>query len=486
MAGRRPLGGRAAFGGGRGAFGGGRQTPRATGRRADVTAGPGIGNHRGMPSQFEPPSGTRDFLAADVERREHAFATIRSVFTRYGFEPLQTPAFERLDVLLGKYGDEGDKLVFKILRRGEHEASGEADLALRYDMTVPLARVAAAYGSQLPSPYKRYAMGPVWRADRPAKDRYREFVQCDLDTLGSSSLLADAETLAAQHDALASLGLRDFTILLNSRRVLAGLLDAFSVPPGLGPSVLISLDKLDKLAPGEVVAELTGRGLAADQAGDLVTALTAADSADRVRVALTKTEAGSHGLDEVDTLLSLLAGQVPPGRVAFTPRMVRGLSYYTGPIWEVTAPGISGSIGSGGRYDHLIEQLGGPDTPATGASIGVERILPLVPGDPAARRGRLDLAVTVMRPELAADAFGFAAAGRAAGLRASVYLGSSGKLGRQLKWANDSGARWSLIYGEQEHEAGAVTVRDMASGEQTSVPVTGLAGYLRDLSDSES
>ena len=177
-----------------------------------------------MPSQFDPPSGTRDFLAADVERREHASTVIKSVFASYGFEPLQTPAFERLDVLLGKYGEEGDKLIFKILRRGEHEATGEADLALRYDMTVPLARVAAAYGSQLPIPYKRYAMGSVWRADRPGKDRYREFFQCDLDTLGSVSLLADAEVLAAHHDAVAALGVTDFTILLNSRRVLTGLL----------------------------------------------------------------------------------------------------------------------------------------------------------------------------------------------------------------------------------------------------------------------
>ena len=226
-----------------------------------------------MPSQFDPPSGTRDFLAADVEQREHAFSVIRSVFSRYGFEPLQTPAFERLDVLLGKYGDEGDKLVFKILRRGEHEASGEADLALRYDMTVPLARVAAAYGSQLPSPYKRYAMGPVWRADRPGKDRYREFVQCDLDTLGSESLLADAETLSAQHDAIAEVGLTEFTIQLNSRRVLAGLLEAFSVDPDIGAGVLISLDKLDKLPPGDVIAELTARGLAPEQAAELVATL---------------------------------------------------------------------------------------------------------------------------------------------------------------------------------------------------------------------
>ncbi|HSR85268.1 MAG TPA: histidine--tRNA ligase [Streptosporangiaceae bacterium] len=431
-----------------------------------------------MPSQFDPPSGTRDLLAADVERREHAFAVIRSVFTRYGFEPLQTPAFERLDVLLGKYGEESDKLVFKILRRGEHEATGEADLALRYDMTVPLARVAAAYGSQLPTPYKRYAMGLVWRADRPGKDRYREFVQCDLDTLGSLSLLADAETLSAQHDALAELGLQDFTVLLNSRRVLAGLLGAFGIGADKGAGVLTSLDKLDKLPAGEVVAELTGRGLPVEQACELVTTLTAPDSVERVRVALTKTDEGTAGLDEVDTVLSLLGGQVPAGRVVFTPRMVRGLSYYTGPIWEVVAAGVAGSIGSGGRYDNLIAQLGGPDVPATGASLGVERVLALLPGPETDQLRRLDVAVTVMRPDLAMQSFALAAAARRASLRASVYLGSSSKLGRQLKWASDSGARWAVIYGEREHEAGVTTVRDMRSGVQTQVPTADLGDFL--------
>jgi histidyl-tRNA synthetase len=431
-----------------------------------------------MPNQFDPPSGTRDFLAAEVERRERAFAVIRSVFARYGFEPLQTPAFERLDVLLGKYGEEGDKLVFKILRRGEHEASGEADLALRYDHTVPLARVAAAYGSQLPTPYKRYALGPVWRADRPGKDRYREFTQCDLDILGSQSLLADAEALCAHHDALAELGLPEFTILLNSRRVLAGLLEAFSVLPEIGAGVLASLDKLDKLAPAEVVSELAERGLAPGQAGDLVEALTEADSADRVRVALSKTEEGTAGLDEVDTMMSLLSAQLPAGRVVFTPRMVRGLSYYTGPIWEVTASGVAGSLGGGGRYDHLIEQLGGPDVPATGSSIGIERMISLLPGADGATPARLDVAVTVMRSDLAAQSFALAGAARSAGLRASVYLGTSGKLGRQLRWASDSGARWCLIYGEHEHEAGTVTVRDMASGEQAQVPAADIGTYL--------
>jgi histidyl-tRNA synthetase len=436
-----------------------------------------------MATQFDPPSGTRDLLAAEFEKRERAFDVIRSVFTRYGFEPLQTPAFERLDVLLGKYGDDGDKLIFKILRRGEHEASGEADLALRYDHTVPLARVAAAHGSQLPSPYKRYALGPVWRADRPGKGRYREFVQCDLDTLGSVSVLADAEALCAQHDALAELGLGEFTIELNSRRVLAGLLEAFGVPDDLGPGVLITLDKLDKLSPDAVVAELTGRGLAAEPAAELVTAMTAPDAIDRIAAALKPSEQGAAGLDEVDSVLALVAPQVPAGRIVFTPRLVRGLSYYTGPIWEVIAPGGAGSIGSGGRYDHLIAQLGGPDTPATGSSLGVERILLLLPDGGAVRRGRLDVAVTVMGEEFAAASFGFAAAARAAGLRASVYLGSSGKLGRQLRWASDAGARWCLIYGGAEEESAAVTVRDLRSGEQVAVPAGEVGGYLARAAD---
>jgi histidyl-tRNA synthetase len=384
-----------------------------------------------MPTQFDPPSGTRDFLAREFETRERAFSVIRSVFARYGFEPLATPAFERLDVLMGKYGEDGDKLIFKILRRGEHEGTGEADLALRYDMTVPLARVAAAYGSQLPVPYKRYALGPVWRADRPGRGRYREFTQCDVDTLGSTSAVADAEVICAVNDVIAELGIGGFRFLLNSRRVLAGLLEAFGVPAGLGAGVLVTLDKLDKIAPAEVGAELTGRGLPEANAASLVGVMTGDGAAERIRDALKSSEEGSAGLDEVDTVLSLLAGQLPAGRVVFAPAMVRGLSYYTGPIWEVSAEGVPGSLGGGGRYDHLIEALGGPDVPAVGGSLGVERLLLLLPE--AEGHSRLAVAVTVMDQRYAGRSFAFAAAARSAGLRASVYLGSSGKLGRQLQ-----------------------------------------------------
>jgi histidyl-tRNA synthetase len=327
-------------------------------------------------------------------------------------------------------------------------------------------------------PYKRYAIGPVWRADRPGKGRFREFTQCDLDTLGSLSPLADAEVLCAHHDAMAGLGLTDFTILLNSRQVLFGLLEVFAVPAELGESALISLDKLDKLSPAAVIDELIGRGIAAEMATELVGAMTAPDAEDRIRTALKQSEQGLAGLEEVDTLLGLVRGHVPAERIAFTPRLVRGLSYYTGPIWELTAAGVPGSIGSGGRYDHLISQLGGPDLPGTGSSIGIERVLMLRDdaADPA--HARIDVAVPVLSEDLAAESFALASAARAAGLRTSAYLGSSGKLGKQLKWASDAGARWCLIYGAAEREAGTVTVRDLTSGEQQAVAMNDIAGHL--------
>jgi len=429
------------------------------------------------PTQFDPPSGTRDFLAPELQVREAAFAAIRRVFDRYGFEPLQTPAFERLDVLTGKYGDEGDKLIFKILRRGEHEASGEADLALRYDLTVPLARVAAAYGNRLPTPYKRYAIAPVWRADRPGRGRFREFYQCDLDVVGSASPLADAETVCAVGDALAELGVAGHRFLVNSRKALRGLLEAYGVPDELGGPVLITLDKLDKLAPDEVIAELAGRGLAPGVAKALVDDLTADDAVERMRRELAASEAGRDGLAEVDQLLELAGGQLGAERLTFTPSLVRGLDYYTGVIFEVTAPGVPGSIASGGRYDGLVGGMGGSDVPATGGSIGVERIIPLLPTSGREARG-LDVAVTVMGEEQAAGAFRMAGALRAAGLRTAAYLGGSGKLGRQLKWANDQSAAYALIYGPDEQATGEVTVRDMASGEQTRVPEAELVAFL--------
>ncbi|HEX6468598.1 MAG TPA: histidine--tRNA ligase [Streptosporangiaceae bacterium] len=428
--------------------------------------------------QFDPPSGTRDFLARDLRVRDHVFAAIREVFERYGFEPLQTPAFERLETLTGKYGDEGDKLIFKILRRGEHEASGEADLALRYDMTVPLARVVAAYGSQLPTPYKRYVMGPVWRADRPGRGRFREFAQCDVDVVGSSSPLADAEVIGAVTDSLDAVGVTDFRVLVNSRRALSGLLEVYDIPAGAGGGVLITLDKLDKLAPDVVARELAdARGVPRTTAETLIADLTAPDSVERMGTVLKDSEDGRAGLAEVDRLLELAGPAVGLTRIAFTPRLVRGLDYYTGVIFEVVAEGMPGSIASGGRYDRLIAALGGPDVPACGGSLGIERIIGLREGDADDNR-RLDVAITVMGEESASELMVIAGRLRDSGLRTEIYLGTSGKLGRQLKWAADRRARIALIYGQQERNERLITVRDMDSGEQRRVPFDQVIAHL--------
>jgi histidyl-tRNA synthetase len=426
-----------------------------------------------MAQATEPPSGTRDFLAEDVRRRKAAFDTVGAVFERYGFDPLETPAFERLEVFAGKLGEEASSLIFKILKRGVHEASGEADLALRYDHTVPLARVVGTYGSRLPSPYKRYAIGPVWRADRAAKGRFREFAQCDIDTVGSVSPLADAEIVCAVHDGLQALGVHDFQFLVNSRQALRGLLEAYHVDPELGDKVLGSLDKLDKVAPDAVCAELVDRGLTTATAEGLVADVTAPDT-DCVRKQLDTTQRGRLGLAEVDRLLELTAG-LPADRVVFTPRMVRGLDYYTGPIFEVTAAGYPGSIASGGRYDGLVAKLGGPDLPACGGSIGIERILAIQAAGDADQRG-LDVALTVLGAQ--DDIMRLAGEIRAQGLRTGVYLGSSGKLAKQLKWAHDQHARTVLIYGPDEQQTREVTVRDMQSGEQTRVPIAEVGAYL--------
>src|SRR5438067_12606847 len=191
----------------------------------------------------KPPSGTRDFLPNEIRRREHVVGVIREVYERYGFEPLETPAFENIETLLGKYGEEGNKLIFKILKRGEHEHAGEADLALRYDLTVPLARVIAQYGDKLPKFFKRYQIQPVWRADRPARGRFREFYQCDVDICGSRSMIVEAELCAAVSDVLVKLGFNDFTIRLNHRQVLSGVLTQAGVAPDKQADALVALDK---------------------------------------------------------------------------------------------------------------------------------------------------------------------------------------------------------------------------------------------------
>jgi histidyl-tRNA synthetase len=227
----------------------------------------------------KPPSGTRDFLADDIRRREYVMGVIRDVYERYGFEPLETPAFENIDTLMGKYGEEGNQLIFKILKRGEHEKTGEADLALRYDLTVPLARVVAEHQNVLPALFKRYQIQPVWRADRPARGRFREFYQCDIDATGSTSPIVEAEILGAVSEILTSLGFTDFAIRLNHRRVLTALLETAGVPAALHGDALVALDKLDKIGADGVTREFATRGIA-DAAGAKALSFFVADAAE--------------------------------------------------------------------------------------------------------------------------------------------------------------------------------------------------------------
>jgi histidyl-tRNA synthetase len=429
-----------------------------------------------------PPSGTRDFLPAEVARRERAFATIREAFRAHGFAPLDTPAFERLDVLTGKYGEEGDQLIFKILRRGEHEATGDADLALRYDLTVPLARVVARYGSQLPTPFKRYHIAPVWRADRPGKGRYREFFQCDLDTVGSDSLLADAATIVAVADVLDRLGLAGFRIQLNSRKALAGLIEGYGLPDAAESDVLTALDKLDKVGIDGVAADLRGRDVPTAVVETVVDDLAADDLEGRIRERLAATERGRAGLDEVDQVLHL-AGEVPGGALVYAPVLARGLSYYTGPVFEVVHDALAVTIAAGGRYDGLVGMFQSQDVPATGGSLGIERILLLLEQQAAAEGAddldAPDVVVTVL-DEGAADAVALAQHLRGQGFSVDLEV-SGGKLGKQLKRADRRGARSAVIRGAAERAAGTVAVKDLRSGDQVTVAERDLASHLATL-----
>ncbi|MET9782339.1 histidine--tRNA ligase [Nocardiopsis alba] len=421
------------------------------------------------------PSGTRDFLADDLRRRRAAFTTISDIFERYGFDPLETPAFERLEVLTGKYGEEASQLLFKILRRGVHEASGKPDLALRYDHTVPLARVIGTHGAKLPNPYKRYAIGPVWRADRPQEGRFREFVQCDIDTVGSSSPLADAEVVLALAESLDALGVNRFRFLVNSREALRGLLEVYGVAEENGDGVLATLDKLDKVGATAVAKELVDeRGLDVASAERLAEDV-ASDDQELIRSKLATNERGQRGLAQIDSLLELTESL--GDRAVFAPRMVRGLDYYTGAIYEVEAEGFPGSIAAGGRYDGLVASLGGPDMPACGGSIGIERILALQDTGDAPSVG-LDVAITVLGGH--AELMKLASELRTRGLRVGTYLGASGKLGKQLQWANAQNARFAVIFGSEEQESGEVTVRDMISGDQSRVPLSQVSADLRE------
>src|SRR6266487_3966572 len=321
----------------------------------------------------KPPSGTRDFLPDEIRRRQYVIGVVRDVYEQYGFEPLETPAFENIETLLGKYGDEGNRLIFKILKRGEHEHTGEADLALRYDLTVPLARVVAQYQNELPKFFKRYQIQPVWRADRPARGRFREFYQCDVDVLGSRSMVVEAELIAAASDALVALGFNDFTIRLNHRQVLTGILDQAGVAPDQQQDALIALDKMDKAGAEGVARELNARGIVDESAVKLMRffeglagaeraiefidlanagdgrAAYNADVLGRLVEFIGAHESGAKGVDDLRQILQFAQAGGIEKRIKLDPTLARGLAYYTGAIIEINVADLAERHGGGGR-----------------------------------------------------------------------------------------------------------------------------------------
>jgi len=442
-----------------------------------------------------PARGMRDFLPSDVRKREYVIGVIKEVYERFGFEPLETPSIENLDTLTNKYGDEGNQLMFKILKRGEklqqELAEGRitdenqlSDLALRYDLTVPLARVIANYRNDLPRFFKRYQIQPVWRADRPAKGRYREFYQCDVDSIGSTSLLVEAEQISAVCEILDKLGFKDFEVRLNHRKVLAGMLEVAGIDESKYSEALVAIDKLDKIGREGVEKELEQRGIPfegvgpvlelSDSDADTETLLTVLDNL------VSGSGAGEEGARDLRDLAALCEDTA--GRITIDPTLARGLSYYTGTIFEIRVPDLAGSLGGGGRYDGLIGMFGKEEIPACGFSLGLERIIVVMeeremfpadlPSSPA------EVMITVWSDETVQDSLKLAGELRSLGLRVLVYP-QSDKLGKQFKYADQIGAPVVCILGEKELTEGTVSVKDMKTGEQVTVGRGDVAAEIR-------
>lgn len=412
----------------------------------------------------------RDFLPEDVRRRDYVIGVIEDVYRRYGFEPLETPALENIETLTGKYGEEGNKLIFKVLRRGEHEGSGETDLALRYDLTVPLARLVAEYRGKLPRFFKRYQIQPVWRADRPARGRFREFYQCDIDAIGSTSPVVEVEQLAAVSEVLHRLGFADFVVQLNDRQLLTAMLDGAGVPAAQHTDALVAIDKLDKIGRDGVARELGARGIDGAAAERCLRAFEDVDAYNELAGASEPGAAASRSIAEI---LRLAEATPAKGHVRFTPRLARGLSYYTGAIMEIAVPDLAGSLGGGGRYDGLIGMFLGEDIPACGFSLGLERILVVMaernmfPAD--VQRPSADVLVTLFEAEPIDYALRLASELREAGASVEVYP-EQDKLGKQFKYASGKGVPFVAILGGDERARGEVTIKNMSTGEQESVP----------------
>lgn len=435
------------------------------------------------------PQGTRDFPADVIRKRNHIFQTIRAVFELYGFEPLETPAMENLDTLMGKYGDEGDKLIFKILNNGldnpakeqqiradfenvlaGRNSKGITERALRYDLTIPFARYVAMNHGQLTFPFKRYQMQPVWRADRPQRGRYREFYQCDADVVGSLSLVNEAELASIYATVFKRLGV-PVSIRVNNRKILAALANLCGGAAFM-TDITVAIDKLDKIGMEKVKEELAAKGLDARQIGIIAAYLqisgSEAEKLAKAEALLGNDPEGAKGIAELRYLHSF-----SPGMLETDLTLARGLNYYTGTIFEVKALGVQmGSIGGGGRYDDLTGLFGVNGVPGVGISFGVDRIydvmeeLQLMPGDIA--RGTQLLFFNLGEAE-SRQCLLLMQQLREEGIACELYHEKS-KFDRQFKYAEKKQIPYVAILGDEELKTGTVMLKHLASGEQQKLP----------------
>jgi len=452
--------------------------------------------------------GTRDFSPVEMEKRNHIFDVLKRVFAKYGYREIQTPSFENLQTLTGKYGDEGDKLIFKILNSGDYLAKIPANLlqerasgplipyivekALRYDLTVPFARYVVMHQHEITLPFKRFQIQPVWRADRPQRGRYREFYQCDVDVVGSESLLNEAEFILIYHEALMDLGLTDFTIKLNNRKILTGIAEILGKPE-LIVDMTVAIDKLDKIGLDGVMSELLGRGFTAEDMEKLrpIILLEGGNNEKirRLRQVLTPSATGLAGVDELETVLGYvekLTGDTAMlnAFVEIDITLARGLNYYTGCIFEVKTNEVAmGSIGGGGRYDDLTGMFGLKGLSGVGISFGADRIydvleeLSLFP-----ESSGQSTQVLISNFDKLAELYALPLLHklRQAGVAAELYPAAS-KLKKQLAYADAKRVPYVILIGEEEIESGLYSLKDMHTGGQRKMAEPELLDVLTSL-----
>ncbi len=416
--------------------------------------------------------GFRDHLPDQMMAREALIDTARAVYRSYGFSPIDTPALEYAEILQGKGGEESDKQLFRFMDHGNR------DVAMRFDLTVPLARYAAQHLNDIGTPFKRYHIGTVWRGEKPQRGRFREFMQCDFDTIGTDSNIADIETLLVIHDLMDRIGFSSFTIRVNNRLILNGLLDQLGLAEE-STGILRALDKLAKIGPEKVKAEMREAVGATNEQADEVLKLSAlTGSPDEILAELdpmlSDNEAGSKGVANLKELFDACrTAGIPAERLTLDVSIARGLDYYTGTIYETflgDLPAI-GSVCSGGRYDNLAELFTKQKLPGIGASLGLDRLLAAMEELGMIRTASTPapVLVTIFDAQRAGDYLRIGRLLRSAGLATEVYPEAKG-LGKQLKYANRKGFRVAVIAGEEEFAAGTWQVKDLGTGEQTSVP----------------